>query len=178
MDQFNLMRWDFALYLYKGCVWDLQMKVLSAKPWLEIHSPFHMWQHYFGKKWEPQYHFLRIGYDFYQYLFPNFFCHVNEKELIKSSRPEVFCKKCVLRNFTKFTEKHLSQSLLKRLWHSCFLLNFVKFLRTLFYIEHLWWLLLTYEKHFVCFITKIFVLEAMQGVVSSAYVATVTPSHK
>ena len=29
----------------------------------------------------------------------------------RSSRPEVFCKKGVLRNFTKFTEKHLCQSL-------------------------------------------------------------------
>ena len=29
----------------------------------------------------------------------------------KSSRPEVFCKKGVLRNFTKFKGKHLRQSL-------------------------------------------------------------------
>ena len=31
--------------------------------------------------------------------------------LFRSSRPDVFCKKGVLRNFTKFTEKHLCQSL-------------------------------------------------------------------
>ena len=30
----------------------------------------------------------------------------------------------------------------KRLWHRCFSVNFVKFLRTPFCIEHLWWLLL------------------------------------
>ena len=30
----------------------------------------------------------------------------------------------------------------KRLWHRCFPVNFVKFLRTTFIIEHLWWLLL------------------------------------
>ena len=51
----------------------------------------------------------------------------------RSSRPEVFCKKGVLRNFAKFTGKHLRQSLLlnevfkKRLWHRCFPVNFAKF---------------------------------------------------
>ena len=30
----------------------------------------------------------------------------------------------------------------KRLWHRCFPVNFVKFLRTAFLTEHLWWLLL------------------------------------
>ena len=30
---------------------------------------------------------------------------------MRSSRPEVFCKKDVLRNFAKLTEKHLCQSL-------------------------------------------------------------------
>ena len=76
--------------------------------------------------------------------------------MLGSSRPEVFCEKGVLRNFTKFTGKHLCQSLFfnkvaglrlatllkKRLWHRCFPVNFVKFLRTPFFIEHLWWLLL------------------------------------
>ena len=69
--------------------------------------------------------------------------------VIRSSCPEMFCKKGVLRNFTKFTGKHLCQSfffnkvaglrsatLLKK--------NFVKFLRTPFCIEHLWCLLLCY----------------------------------
>ena len=57
-------------------------------------------------------------------------------------------KKSVLRNFAKFTVKHLCQSLLfnnvagLRLWHRCFSVNFVKFLRTAFFIEHLWWWLL------------------------------------
>ena len=52
----------------------------------------------------------------------------------RSSRPEVFCKKDVLRHVAKFTGKHLCQSLFlnkvegrpatllkKRLWHRCFL---------------------------------------------------------
>ena len=58
----------------------------------------------------------------------------------RSSRPEVFCKKGVLRNFTKFTRKPLCQSLFfnkvtglrsatllnNRLWHRCFPVNFPK----------------------------------------------------
>ena len=73
---------------------------------------------------------------------------------MRSSRPDVFCKKGVLRNFAKFTEKHLCHSLFfnkvpglrsailfkKRLQHRCFPVNFVKFLRTPFLTEHLWWL--------------------------------------
>ena len=65
-------------------------------------------------------------------------------------------KKGVLRNFAKFTGKHLCQSLFfdkvaglisatllkKRLWHRCFPVNFVEFLRTHFLTEHLRWLLL------------------------------------
>ena len=79
--------------------------------------------------------------------------------LIRSSRPEAFCEKGVLRNFAKFTGKHLCQSLLfnkvagprpatllkNRLWRSCFPVNFAKFLRTPFLKEHLWWLLLAYD---------------------------------
>ena len=74
---------------------------------------------------------------------------------LRSSRQEVFCEEGILRNFTTFTGKHLCQSLFlnkvaglrpatllkKRLWHRCFPVNFVKFLRTPFLIEHLWWLL-------------------------------------
>ena len=69
---------------------------------------------------------------------------------------EVFCSKGVLRNFTKFTGKHLCQrlffnkvaglrpatSLKKRLWHRCFPMNFVKFSITTFFKKHIWWLLL------------------------------------
>ena len=55
----------------------------------------------------------------------------------RSSRPEVFCKKGVLSNFTKFTGKNLCQGLFfnkvadlrpanllkKRVWHRCFPVN-------------------------------------------------------
>ena len=71
--------------------------------------------------------------------------------LKESSRPEAFCKKSFLRNFTKFTGKHLCQSLFfnkvaglrlanlltKRAWYRCFAEDFAIFLRTTFFIEHL-----------------------------------------
>ena len=60
--------------------------------------------------------------------------------LPRSSRPSVFCKKCVLKNFAKFTGKHLYQS--HHFNKLCFPANFAKFLRTPFLTEHLWWLLL------------------------------------
>ena len=68
----------------------------------------------------------------------------------RSNRREVFCKKGALRNLAKFTGKHPCQSLSatllkKRLWHRCFPVDFAKFLRTLFLIEHLQWLLLTLD---------------------------------
>ena len=65
---------------------------------------------------------------------------------LRSSGPEVFFKKDVLRNFSKFTGQHLCHSLFfnkvaglrpatllkKRLRHRYFPVNFEKFLRTSF----------------------------------------------
>ena len=45
----------------------------------------------------------------------------------------MFCKKGALRSFAKFTGKHLCQSLYFNkvgLWHRCFPVNFIEFLRT------------------------------------------------
>ena len=64
-------------------------------------------------------------------------------------------RKGVLRNSAKFTGKYLCQTLYfnkfedlrpetlfkRRLWHRRFPVNFAKFLRTSFLIEHIWWLL-------------------------------------
>ena len=69
---------------------------------------------------------------------------------IEKQSPGGVTLKGVLKNFTKFTGKHLCQSvffnketlLKKRLWHRYFPVDFVKFLRTPFFIEHLWWLVL------------------------------------
>ena len=74
---------------------------------------------------------------------------------LKRIRPKVFCKKGVLRNLGKLTGKHLCQSLFfkkvtglatflkMRLWHRCFPVIFVKFLRPPLFTEHLRWLLLS-----------------------------------
>ena len=60
----------------------------------------------------------------------------------------------VIRDLAIFTEKYLCkkslfhkvaglQAFIKiRLQHRCFLVNIAKFLRKIFFIEHLWWLLL------------------------------------
>ena len=37
-----------------------------------------------------------------------------------------------------------------RLWHRCFPVNFVKFLRTPFFIKDLWWLLLILAVLYIC----------------------------
>ena len=74
---------------------------------------------------------------------------------VRSSRLEMLCRKGVLRNFAKFTQKRLFQSLFfskvtglkpatllkKRLWHRSFPVNFAKFLKTPFFTEHFGWLL-------------------------------------
>ena len=75
----------------------------------------------------------------------------------RTSRPEVFCKKIVLRNSVKFTGKHLSRSiffnkvaglspatLLKRDSGTGIFLWILRNFKTTFYIEHLWWLLRIY----------------------------------
>ena len=90
----------------------------------------------------------------------------------RSSRPEAFYKKGIFRNFAKFTGNHLCQSLFfnkvaglrpvtllkKRLWYMCFPVNFTKFLRTPFFIDHLWWLLLQLKRRKNEFLSREFVL--------------------
>ena len=63
----------------------------------------------------------------------------------RSSHQRCSMKKCVLKNFVKFTGKHLCQRLFfnkvagpamllkKGLWHRCSPVNFTKFLRTPFF---------------------------------------------
>ena len=64
---------------------------------------------------------------------------------LKKQPPELFCKKGVLRNFVKFTGKHLRQRLFlikKSLWHRCFpaqvfSCEFCEISKNTFFIEHL-----------------------------------------
>ena len=64
----------------------------------------------------------------------------------RNNRPELYCNKSALINFTQFTGKHLCQSLIfnkfselspatllkKTLWYGCFPVNFAKFSKTPF----------------------------------------------
>ena len=74
---------------------------------------------------------------------------------LRSSHPSVFYKKGFLKKFSKFTEKQLLESLFnkvaglrhatlfkKRLRCKYIPLHFEKFLKTSFYTENFWWLLL------------------------------------
>ena len=72
--------------------------------------------------------------------------NIDTERFFVISRTEVFRKKGVLKNFTKFTVKHLDTGnkalffnkilLKRRLWHRCFSVKVMKFLWTPFNIEH------------------------------------------
>ena len=76
------------------------------------------------------------------------FSVVNEKQNLKQQLTQrCNYRSSVLKNFAKFTGKHLCQSfffnkvasldLKKKLWHSCFPVILANFLGTAFFIEHL-----------------------------------------
>ena len=80
--------------------------------------------------------FYFLGSKVWLYIF-EFVCSVH-----RSNHWRCFVKKGVLRDFAKFTGKHLCQRLFfnkiaailfkKSLWHRCFPVNFAKYLRTPF----------------------------------------------
>ena len=75
---------------------------------------------------------------------------------VESSRPRVFCRKGVLRNFTKFTRKIKCEGLLfnkiagsrpptllkKETLAQTFSCEFCEIFTNIFFTEYLWWLLL------------------------------------
>ena len=84
---------------------------------------------------------------------------VVRKDFAKAVAPNVFSEKGVVKSFPKLTGKHLCWSRYfhkvagfwpvtlskKRLQHRCFPINFMNFLRTPFFKEHLRWLLFGLE---------------------------------
>ena len=92
-----------------------------------------------------------------------------------------------LKNFIKVTGKHLRQSLWwscrpaalikKRFWRSCFLVNFVKFLRTRFSQNISRRLFLYFEKCFLL-LCHIFLNRRRQWVKSSKDLEKINKSHK
>ena len=74
---------------------------------------------------------------------------------MQKQSPEMLCEKGVLKisqnslentcasvSFLIKLQARSATLLKKRLWHRCFPVNFAKFLRTTFFKEYFWWLLL------------------------------------
>ena len=96
-----------------------------------------------------RFHYFIYNHFYYLSLFCNIWASVFSFKTIedRSSRPEMFCKKGVPRNFAKFAGSHLYQRLFfnKVAGLGRFPLNVAKFLRTPFFTEHLPWLLLSHH---------------------------------
>ena len=98
----------------------------------------------------------------------------------RSSHQRSSVKKMCLRSFTKFTWKHLCFNLSfstlskKRPWHRCFPVNFVKFLRTTFFKEHLWWLLLFFTVLFLYSLKTKYKTESLWLLIIYCYVLKFT----
>ena len=96
--------------------------------------------------------YLRYALDLHSHRLS--FCRYKTKQLTKwtSHPPEAVSRRCSLKTCSyKFRKIHRKKSLpepepatllKKKLWHRYFPVNFAKFLKTPFFIEHLWWLLL------------------------------------
>ena len=72
---------------------------------------------------------------------------------LKYSRKAHICNIRVLRVY-KVVGLRPATLFKKKLWHLCFPVNFEKFLRTPFFIKHLWWLLLYFQKKLCTFLER------------------------
>ena len=82
---------------------------------------------------------------------------INTISSLKAVVQRCFVKKGVLRKFAKFLGKHLYQSLFFNKVAGL-PVNFVKCLRTSFFTEHLWWLLLFSVETVSCFALLFFLI--------------------
>ena len=99
--------------------WNIKYETLNSTIEFTLNSPnFHL------TLFVPIFPFMSVLSKIIQQILQNTGKH-------QSSRPEVFCKKHVCKNFTK----SLATLLKKRLRHSCFPVNIAKFLRTPFFID-------------------------------------------
>ena len=84
---------------------------------------------------------LVLCFVFYSFLNCSVFILFKFGGIWKKWPPEIFTKKRVVKSFAKFTGKHLCRRrpetlLRKRIWHRYFPVNFTKFSKNIFFIEH------------------------------------------
>ena len=106
------------------------------------HDQIRIWSHYLKKSLMQNFILCAVAYHYSRVRGPIKF---------RSSPSQMFFKKGVLKNFVNFSGKHLCWSLFfnivagiqtcyfikKRLQHRCFPVKFAKFLRIVFFTEHL-----------------------------------------
>ena len=78
------------------------------------------------------------------------------RNINRSSRSQMFFNIGSLKNFAKFTRKHLRQSFFFNKVAGLRPVNFAKSSRTPIFIEHLWWLLMYVEFIFFGFFESIY----------------------
>ena len=69
--------------------------------------------------------------------------------------------------FNKVAGLRPTTLLKKRLWHRRFPVNYAKFLKIPFFIEHLWWLLLTKRRFMYCILAQLVYLVVRKSLVAN-----------
>ena len=113
------------------------MAPVSSKEFLEIQANYRVWIHSEPPTWHANNIQYVISCD-YDFIFDaKLKCDFVLNSHFRSCQQRFSARNGVLRNFAKFTGKHLCQSpailLKRRLWHRYFPVNFAKFLWTPFY---------------------------------------------